>query len=81
MANRPRKIPELSAVTNVADTDLFIVEQVSGNTSTTFKITGLNLKKSFIKGPYADDATANTAGVSIGTLYYTSGGDVKVRLA
>ena len=34
MANRPRKIPELSAVTNVADTDLFIVEQVSGNTST-----------------------------------------------
>lgn len=80
MAIKPKKIPELSRITSIGDDDLFIIEQVSGNTSSTFAITGSNLRKSIILGPYDTDSAANTAGVSVGEPYYTSSGSVKVRL-
>lgn len=80
MTSRARKVPELIANTTVTTNDLFIIEKVVGNTSTTCKITGTNLRKAMVQGPFADDSAANTGGVSIGELYYTSAGDVKVRL-
>lgn len=33
-----------------------------------------------VTGPYADDETANTAGITVGQLYYTAAGAVKIRL-
>lgn len=81
MAIKPRKIPELSKITSIGDNDLFVIEQVSGNTSSTFAITGSNLKKSIIKGAFLDDAEAASGGIGVGNAYYTPTGDVKVRLA
>lgn len=85
MATRARKITELPAANTIANADLLIVEKVSGNTSTTSKLSGSafasNVKTIMtVRGPFASDAAANTGGVSIGELYYTAAGDVKVRL-
>ena len=80
MATRARKVPELPGANSVAATDLFIIEKVSGNTSITSKISGTNVKKSMVKGPFPNDATANTGGVLVGEMYYTADGSVKVRL-
>lgn len=88
MATRkgPKKIPELSALAanNIAGGDLFIVEDVSaGNTKSAnatvlIQFFGNNIA---LRGPYVNDAAANTAGVAVGTLYYTTDGTAKVRLA
>lgn len=44
MANRPRKITALPKITNISNTDLFVVEQVtSNNVSVTSAIAGSNL--------------------------------------
>lgn len=82
MATRARKVPELPSANTVANTDLLIIEKVSGNTSVTSKITGANVKKSIVqvRGPYVNDSAANTGGVPVGDLYYTADGSVKVRL-
>lgn len=80
MATRARKVPELPGANNVAATDLFIIEKVSGNTTITSKISGTNVKKSMVKGPYPNDSTAASYGVQTGEMYYTADGSVKVRL-
>ena len=80
MATRARKVPELPGANSVAATDLYIIETVSGNTTITSKISGTNVKKSMVKGPYANDSAANTGGVLVGEMYYTADGSVKVRL-
>lgn len=80
MSSRARKIPELPAVTAISNNDLLIVEQVVGANSTTSKITAVNLRKTMVRGPYANDAAANTAGVNVGEMYYTAAGVVLVRL-
>ena len=85
MATRARKITELPAANTIANTDLLVVEKVSGNTSTTSKITGTsfisNVKTIMqVRGPFASDPAANNGGVAVGELYYTVAGDVKVRL-
>ena len=80
MTTRARKVPELPVANTVANTDLFIIEKVSGNTTATSRITGTNLRKAMVRGPYANDSAANTGGVSVGELYYTNDGSVKVRL-
>lgn len=80
MSTRARKVPELPTANSVASTDYFIIEKVSGNTSITSKISGTSVKKTIISGPFADDSAANTGGVSVGEMYYTAAGAVKVRL-
>ncbi|NBP56825.1 hypothetical protein EBU71_09925 [bacterium] len=52
------------------------------NENFTENYTDIQNIKSFIeiKGPYANDAAAGTAGIPIGGLYYKSGGSVFVRL-
>lgn len=80
MASRARKIPELPEKTSIGSDDLFIVESVIGSNSSTCKMSGDNLKKSIVSGPYDDDSSAEVNGIQIGQLYYTSTGDVKVRL-
>lgn len=81
MTTRSKKITELPAITSVSSNDLFVVEQFVSNTSTsTSKITGINLRKGMVRGPYANDAAAATGGVAVGEMYYTAAGDVKVRL-
>lgn len=86
MATRARKITELPAANTIANADLLIVEKVSGNTSTTSKITGSSFVSKVktimaVRGPFASDLAANTGGVAVGELYYTAAGDVKVRLS
>ncbi len=75
-----KKVIELPVITVLSANDRIVVEQISSNSSTTSTITVDNLKKQIIKGPYVSDSAANTAGIAIGQLYYTSAGDVKVRL-
>ena len=83
MTDRAKKITELTSIgtanTSIVSGDLFIVEDVSANTT---KHTTLStLRKAIVQGPYADDTAANTGGVALGQLYYTAAGDVKVRIA
>ncbi len=82
MVSRAKMIPELTSIgtanTSIASGDLFIIQDVSANTTKTGSLS--TLRKSIVQGPYANDAAANTAGVALGQLYYTSSGEVKVRL-
>jgi hypothetical protein len=83
MSDRAKKLTELTSIgtanTSIASGDIFIVEDISANTT---KSTTLStLRKAIVQGPYADDTAANTAGVALGQLYYTAAGVVKVRIA
>lgn len=80
MATRARKVPELPGANTIVSADLFVIEKVSGNTSTTSKISGTNLRKAMVRGPYATDSVAGEGGVAIGEMYYAPDGSVKVRL-
>ena len=83
MSDRARKITELTSIgtanTSIVGGDLFIVEDVSANTTKSATLS--TLRKAIVQGPYADDTAANTAGVALGQLYYTDAGAVKVRIA
>ena len=83
MTNRAKKITELPTIgtanTSIASGDLFIVEDVSANTTKSATLS--TLREAIVQGPYADDAAANTGGVALGQLYYTDAGGVKVRIA
>jgi len=83
MSDRAKKITELTSIgtanTSIASGDLFIVEDVSANTTKSATLS--TLRKAIVQGPYANDSAANTGGVVLGQLYYTAAGEVKVRLA
>lgn len=78
-----KKITELTSIgtanTSIASGDIFIVEDVSANTTKSATLS--TLRKAIVQGPYADDTAANTGGVALGQLYYTASGVVKVRIA
>lgn len=82
MSDRAKKITELTSIgtanTSIVGGDLFIIEDVSANTTKSSTIS--TLRKAVVQGPYVDDAAANTAGVELGQLYYSSGGSVQVRI-
>jgi len=83
MADRAKKISELNAITanTVANNDLFVVVDTSA--TETKSITANNLAhftSIVLRGPYASDAAANTAGVPVGGVYYNSSGAVVVRI-
>lgn len=83
MSDRAKKLTELTSIgtanTSIASGDIFIVEDISANT--TKSVTLSTLRKAIVQGPHADDTAANTAGVALGQLYYTDAGVVKVRIA
>ncbi len=83
MSDRAKKITELTSIgtanTSIASGDIFIVEDISANTTKSATLS--TLRKAVVQGPYANDATANTGGVALGQLYYTADGTVKVRIA
>ena len=81
MANRARKLTELPVANTIASGDLLLIEKVSGNNSVTSIISAQALRKALVRGPYTNDAAANTAGVTVGELYYDTSGTVKVRLS
>ena len=69
MVARAKKIPELASATSVSNTDLFVIEQVGANTSSTKKVTA-NVFASYvatrvgaISGTKGDKGDAGTAGV------------------
>lgn len=79
---RAKKITDLPSTNTVTSNDVVVVERVANSTSsTTSKLTITNLRKLVVRGPYANDSAANTAGVLVGEMYYISDGSVKVRLA
>lgn len=82
MADRAKKLTELTSIgtanTSIASGDIFIVEDVSANS--TKSSTLLTLRKAIVQGPFDDDAAANTSGVVLGQPYYTSAGIVRVRI-
>lgn len=82
MADRAKKLTELTSIgtanTSIASGDIFIVEDVSANTTKSATLS--TLRKAVVQGPYANDAAANSAGVELGQLYYTAAGEVKVRI-
>jgi len=83
MTDRAKKITELTSIgtanTSIASGDLFIIEDVSANTTKSATLS--TLRKAIVQGPHADDTAANTAGVALGQIYYTAAGVVKVRIA
>ena len=83
MSDRAKKITELTSIgtanTSIASGDIFIVEDISANT--TVSATLSTLRKAIVQGPFAINTAANTGGVALGQLYYTAAGDVKVRIA
>jgi len=80
MSSRAKKLNELPSANTVGSNDRFIIEKVDGANTTTSVIEGSMLKSSIFVGPYDDDPGAAGAGVNVGEPYYTSSGDVKVRL-
>ena len=82
MADRAKKLTELTSIgtanTSIASGDIFIVEDISANT--TKSATLATLRKAVVQGPFANDSAANTAGVQLGQLYFTADGTVKVRI-
>jgi outer membrane lipoprotein SlyB len=82
MSDRAKKITELTSIgtanTSIASGDLFIVEDVSANTTKSATLS--TLRKAIVQGPYANDSVANTNGVALGQLYFNAAGDVKVRI-
>lgn len=82
MTVKARKITEMSSIgtanNSIVSGDLFVVEDVSANA--TKHATLSTLRKAIVQGPYDTDAAANTGGVQLGQLYYTSAGAVKVRI-
>ncbi len=83
MSDRAKKITELTSIgtanTSIASGDIFIVEDISANTTKSATLS--TLRKAIVQGPYANDAAANAGGVALGQLYYTADGTVKVRIA
>lgn len=83
MSDRAKKITELTSIgtanTSIVSGDLFIVEDVSANTTKSATLS--TLRKAIFQGPYANDAVANTNGVALGQAYFTADGSVKVRIA
>ena len=83
MSDRAKKIPELTSIgtanTSIVGGDIFIVEDVSANTTKSATLS--TLRKAIFQGPYTNDAAANAAGVALGQAYYTADGSVKVRIA
>lgn len=79
MSDRAKKITELTALTAPAGGDLFIIEDVSANT--TKSITVSTIRANIVVGPYANDAVAASSGVALNQVYYTAAGIVKVRIA
>ena len=83
MSDRAKKITELTSIgtanTSIASGDIFIIEDISANT--TVSATLSTLRKAIVQGPYANNTAANTGGVALGQLYYTAAGVVKVRIA
>jgi hypothetical protein len=83
MSDRAKKITELTSIgtanTSIASGDLFIIEDVSANTTKSATLS--TLRKAMFQGPYANDSVANTNGVALGQAYYTADGSVKVRIA
>ena len=77
---KAKKIKDLPVVTTFGESDLFVIEQVGSNTTTTSTVAGNNLRKGMCRGPYTNDAAAGAAGVSIGEMYYLPSGAVQVRL-
>jgi hypothetical protein len=82
MSDRAKKITELTSIgtanTSIVSGDLFIIEDVSANTTKSATLS--TLRKAIFQGPYANDAAANTAGVTLGQAYFTADGSVKVRI-
>jgi hypothetical protein len=82
MSDRAKKITELTSIgtanTSIASGDIFIIEDISANT--TVSATLSTLRKAIVQGPYANKTAANTGGVALGQLYYTAAGEVKVRI-
>lgn len=80
--SRPFKKYSQTPIANTATSNdyIVIVKAGSGNTFTTERILAPKLNIGLLNGPYANDTVANTNGVDVGQLYYTSNGDVKIRL-
>jgi hypothetical protein len=82
MSDRAKKITELLSIgtanTSIAGGDVFIIEDVSANTTKSATLS--TLRNAIVQGPYANDTAANTSGVILGQLYYTAAGEVKVRI-
>ncbi len=81
MTSRAKRLTEFPKITTLANNDLVLVEKVANSTaSNTCTITATNLRKTMVRGPYANDVAAQAGGIAIGELYHTAAGDVKVRL-
>ena len=83
MSDRAKKITELTSIgtanTSIASGDLFIIEDVSANTTKSATLS--TIRKSIFQGPFANDSVANTNGVALGQPYFVADGSVKVRIA
>ena len=95
MADRAKKISELTAHTNAPANNLLVIVHQPGlannetrkisltnffaNVAANVSFTG-KVSTPGISGPYASDAAANTAGVPVKGLYYDSTGAIKIRL-
>jgi hypothetical protein len=82
MSDRAKKITELTSIgtanTSIASGDVFIVEDISANSTKSATLS--TLRKAVVQGPYANDSLASTGGVALGQLYFDQYGDVKVRI-
>lgn len=78
-----KAITDLSAATQVANADLFVLETGVNTIPATKSITA-NLVYAYITGhipgPYTDDTAASANGIALKAVYYDSTGIVRVRI-
>jgi hypothetical protein len=82
MSDRAKKITELTSIgtanTSIASGDIFIIEDVSANTTKSGTLS--TLRKAIFQGPYANDEVASSNGVELGQPYFIGDGSVRVRI-
>ena len=80
MANDAKRSSQLNVTNSVSYSDRLLVLTNPAAAANLQTIAVNNFISSTIKGPYANDSVANTAGIPVLGLYYTSSGAVQIRL-
>ena len=80
MANQSQVISSLPLEANSMSNTKFVVSQTWANGMTNTYLLTIANAFSFVPGPYANDATANTNGVGVKSIYYDATGVLRIRL-
>lgn len=80
MANESQVVSNLGPLSAATTNTKLVVSHTYSNGQVNTLVVPIANSFAFIPGPYANDAVANTNGVGVKSLYYTSSGVIQIRL-